>query len=335
MALGSGAMTAALQRPIWTLPRTLWSPRPRRVDARQSTRPSPRGVIIEAYAVPGPLYITASFDRDRLSGLTPPRLLPNQSFLQFPSREEEVEPRRAEPPLVRVRLHVHYRVHSRQMLCVAGSAIPFGWSFLSIAKVPMSWAPDDLWGVEVELPPGTKLDYKYVILEEQDWTQQVNEAAEGRVQYSYRMEPETSPPDVQHITKQMAIVAWQPGPNRQLSVPTEEELAALKPGVRLDRAPPPHSAAASGPTAGGSPIGGGQRGYGAQALGRTRSAQPPPFTGSGAAASMPPRQEELTGMWEVLTLDADGRPALERRDVWGREEPPPRSVGRSTWSDGL
>ncbi|KFM28251.1 hypothetical protein F751_1530 [Auxenochlorella protothecoides] len=228
-------------------------------------------------------------------------------------REEEVEPRRAEPPLVRVRLHVHYRVHSRQMLCVAGSAIPFGWSFLSIAKVPMSWAPDDLWGVEVELLPGTKLDYKYVILEEQDWTQQVNEAAEGR----------------------MAIVAWQPGPNRQLSVPTEEELAALKPGVRLDRAPPPHSAAASGPTAGGSPIGGGQRGYGAQALGRTRSAQPPPFTGSGAAASMPPRQEELTGMWEVLTLDADGRPALERRDVWGREEPPPRSVGRSTWSDGL
>lgn len=228
MALGSGAMTAALQRPIWTLPRTLWSPRPRRVDARQSTRPSPRGVIIEAYAVPGPLYITASFDRDRLSGLTPPRLLPNQSFLQFPSRskdlrwcsrsllppngplialqlalvpsekfeclrstrgpaswrhtapldhytrrEEEVEPRRAEPPLVRVRLHVHYRVHSRQMLCVAGSAIPFGWSFLSIAKVPMSWAPDDLWGVEVELLPGTKLDYKYVILEEQDWTQQV------------------------------------------------------------------------------------------------------------------------------------------------------------------
>lgn len=90
MALGSGAMTAALQRPIWTLPRTLWSPRPRRVDARQSTRPSPRGVIIEAYAVPGPLYITASFDRDRLSGLTPPRLLPNQSFLQFPSRSKDL-----------------------------------------------------------------------------------------------------------------------------------------------------------------------------------------------------------------------------------------------------
>ncbi len=30
-----------------------------------------------------------------------------------------------------------------------------------------------------------------------------------------------SPPDVQKITKQMAIVAWQPGPNRLLQVPTE------------------------------------------------------------------------------------------------------------------
>lgn len=35
----------------------------------------------------------------------------------------------------RVRLEVEYRVHSRQMLCVGGSAIPLGWSFLSIAKV--------------------------------------------------------------------------------------------------------------------------------------------------------------------------------------------------------
>jgi hypothetical protein len=28
-------------------------------------------------------------------------------------------------------------------------------------------------------------------------------------------------PDVQIITKQMAIVAWQPGPNRIVQVPTE------------------------------------------------------------------------------------------------------------------
>lgn len=73
-----------------------------------------------------------------------------------------------------MRLSVEYRVHSRQMLCVGGSQIPFGWSFLSIAKVPASWNPGDMWAVEVELPAGTKVEYKYVILEEQDWTQQVS-----------------------------------------------------------------------------------------------------------------------------------------------------------------
>jgi hypothetical protein len=76
-------------------------------------------------------------------------------------------------PAYRVRLAVDYRVHSRQMLCIGGSQIPFGWSFLSIAKVPASWNPGDVWAVEVELPAGTKVEYKYVILEEQDWTQQV------------------------------------------------------------------------------------------------------------------------------------------------------------------
>lgn len=54
-----------------------------------------------------------------------------------------------EKPLVRVRLCVHYRVHSRQMLCVGGSQIPFGWSFLSIAKVPMTWNQGDVWTCEV------------------------------------------------------------------------------------------------------------------------------------------------------------------------------------------
>jgi hypothetical protein len=54
-----------------------------------------------------------------------------------------------EPSLVRVRLSVHYRVHSRQMLCIGGSQIPFGWSFLSIAKVPMMWTEGDLWTTEV------------------------------------------------------------------------------------------------------------------------------------------------------------------------------------------
>ena len=54
-----------------------------------------------------------------------------------------------EPQLVRVRLCVNYRVHSRQMLCIGGSQIPFGWSFLSIAKVPMVWTEGDLWTAEV------------------------------------------------------------------------------------------------------------------------------------------------------------------------------------------
>jgi hypothetical protein len=57
-----------------------------------------------------------------------------------------------EKPLVRVRLSVHYRVHSRQMLCVGGSQIPFGWSFLSIAKVPMTWNQGDVWTCEVSKP---------------------------------------------------------------------------------------------------------------------------------------------------------------------------------------
>ena len=102
-----------------------------------------------------------------------------------------------EPQLVRVRLCVNYRVHSRQMLCIGGSQIPFGWSFLSIAKVPMVWTEGDLWTAEVGcfhslpwhrcfqcehtcwvvltqvsaqqvlLPANTKIEYKYVILEEQ------------------------------------------------------------------------------------------------------------------------------------------------------------------------
>lgn len=109
--------------------------------------------------------------------------------------------REPDRPLVRVRLCVHYRVHSRQMLCVGGSQIPFGWSFLSIAKVPMTWNQGDVWTCEVSrdwegahpgeeregwhsptdyrplppvrvslqllLPAGQRVEYKYVILEEQ------------------------------------------------------------------------------------------------------------------------------------------------------------------------
>ena len=34
------------------------------------------------------------------------------------------------------------------MLCIGGSQIPFGWSFLSIAKVPMTWSDGDIWTAE-------------------------------------------------------------------------------------------------------------------------------------------------------------------------------------------
>ena len=39
--------------------------------------------------------------------------------------------------------------------------------------------------------------------------------------FSYRTEREDSPPDVPTIQKQMAIVAWQPGPNRVVQVPSQ------------------------------------------------------------------------------------------------------------------
>lgn len=70
------------------------------------------------------------------------------THIEFPSRQHS-EGSKEKVPLVRVRLSVHYRVHSRQMLCIGGSQIPFGWSFLSIAKVPMEWNPDDVWVTEV------------------------------------------------------------------------------------------------------------------------------------------------------------------------------------------
>lgn len=90
----------------------------------------------------------------------------------------------------------------------------------------------------------------------------------------------------------------------------QEELAQLKPGERIERvAPPPPPQMSS------------QRSYGQQAVGKllgspleaSSAASGGPSTGVGAGAS-PPRQEELSGMWEVLTLDEEGRPFLDR---WG------------------
>lgn len=198
------------------------------------------------------------------------------------------------------------------MLCVGGSAIPFGWSFLSIAKVPMAWTPTDLWVVDVELPAGTRVEYKYVVLEEQDWTRQVNESVEGLVDYTYRQAPDDSPPDVQRITKQMAIVAWQAGSNRVLVVPDETELTALREGggvvCRWPVAPGEGVAGWSG--------GGGGRSYGRQAVGRGR--------GSGSDCSDSEECDVGEHTWERLSLDENRQPFLERRDAWGRGESPSR-----------
>ena len=81
-------------------------------------------------------------------GTSPDSIREVTPFVQFPDRSPEKEPEK--PQLVRVRLSVHYRVHSRQLLCIGGSQIPFGWSFLSIAKLPMEWNPGDLWTTEVK-----------------------------------------------------------------------------------------------------------------------------------------------------------------------------------------
>lgn len=262
------------------------------------------------------------------------------SFIPFPLRDESSL--KNTPPLVRVRLSVQFRVHSRQMLCVGGSTIPLGWSFLSIAKVPMSWTPDDIWMVDMELPAGTRIEYKYVILEEQDWTQQVNQSSEGKVEYTYRVSPDQNPPDIRRITKQMAIVAWQSGPNRILHVPSETELASLHPGGRIKRGSQsldlPEKAVTSSnsretlkntnqPEDSSSPktlrpisdvnsstpsATGTQRLYGEKALG---PAAFPPSTNK----IPPPRPEEFVGIWEELSLDEKGCPFLERRDVWGQE----------------
>lgn len=240
-----------------------------------------QGFVVRNEAIPGPLFMSGE-DGDFLKGVKSAG-----SFIKFPVRSMSSIKRT--PPLVRVRLSVEYRVHSRQMLCVGGSAIPFGWSFLSIAKVPMSWEPNDIWIVEVELPAGSKVEYKYVILEEQDWTQQVNANSEGTVDYSYRVQPETSPPDVQKITRKMAIVAWQSGANRVLQVPGEKEIYNIPRSKQMHRE------------------------FEADA-----SSVPTKWTTiDGDAKIFVDSSKKLSQ--EVLYIDEDNRPILERRDVWGMQ----------------
>lgn len=81
----------------------------------------------------------------------------------------------------------------------------------------------------------------------QDWTKIVNEESQGLVEISYRSGFEPGrPPDVRAIQRQMAIVAWQPGPNRILHVPSEVRGAAARARWRAAgaRARPPSSRAA-------------------------------------------------------------------------------------------
>ncbi|GFR41722.1 hypothetical protein Agub_g2473 [Astrephomene gubernaculifera] len=130
-------------------------------------------------------------------------------------------------PTVRVKFSVHYRAHRHQILCIGGSQLPLGWSFLSIAKMPMAWNPDDKWTCEVEFAAGQRIEYKYVVLEEQEWTNLADKYAQGYVEVPYRTAADPGrPPDPREIVA-MAIVAWQPGPNRVLQVPSEDEIKRL------------------------------------------------------------------------------------------------------------
>eukprot|EP00216_Chloropicon_sp_CCMP2111_P001608 CAMPEP_0198237888 /NCGR_PEP_ID=MMETSP1446-20131203/3655_1 /TAXON_ID=1461542 ORGANISM="Unidentified sp, Strain CCMP2111" /NCGR_SAMPLE_ID=MMETSP1446 /ASSEMBLY_ACC=CAM_ASM_001112 /LENGTH=285 /DNA_ID=CAMNT_0043920167 /DNA_START=274 /DNA_END=1131 /DNA_ORIENTATION=+ len=128
---------------------------------------------------------------------------------------------------VRVKFSVQYRCHSRQMLAIAGSMAPLGWSFLSIARNPLTWNKGDVWTVELNLPVGSRVEYKYVLLEEQGWTKQADEAAEGLVPVYRGPQDDPSDPDTDSIVRQMAIVAWQPGPNLVYTVPSEENVREL------------------------------------------------------------------------------------------------------------
>jgi len=125
-------------------------------------------------------------------------------------------------PLVRVRFQLQYRCHSRQMLAIAGSSAPLGWSFLSIARNPLIWKEGDWWTIELNFPEGARVEYKYVVLEDQNWTKQADEAAEGLVPL-YRPSGEVTEPDTEAIVRKMAIVAWQPGPNVVYTVPAQED----------------------------------------------------------------------------------------------------------------
>eukprot|EP01026_Neomeris_dumetosa_P073786 TRINITY_DN7629_c0_g1_i13.p2 TRINITY_DN7629_c0_g1~~TRINITY_DN7629_c0_g1_i13.p2 ORF type:complete len:444 (-),score=75.91 TRINITY_DN7629_c0_g1_i13:1312-2643(-) len=220
------------------------------------------------------------------------KLYEEQQFLQFPSRQKQEKP--TEQRKILVRFKVNYRVHSRQILCMGGSQLPFGWAFLSITKVPMTWNKGDDWTRELQLPVGMQVEYKYVILERQDWIKiQDDSVAEGMVtipappRYRTGFSPEP-PPQIEQIEEKMAIVSWQPGPNRVLKVPDESELQNLKPGDRIERSPA-----------------------------RPRTEYYRRDWKTGEKIVLP---EHQAGTKEFLQMDEDGVISIERYDVWGYDD---------------
>jgi hypothetical protein len=159
-------------------------------------------------------------------------------------------------------------------------------------------------------------------------------------------------PDVARIQRRMAIVAWQPGANRVVAVPTEDEAAALVRG-----APPLARVPARAPArAGGPPVGFRPRTPGTPAFGRRAGGEEGPMLpggegrsggsgsdsnsdGESAAGSVPlsssassspgppplearkRRPAPDDGTREQLSLTDESVIFLERRDVWGL--PPP------------
>ena len=76
--------------------------------------------------------------------------------------------------------------------------------------------------MQLNFPEGARIEYKYVVLEDQNWTKQDDEAAEGLVPL-YRPSGDVTEPVTEAIVRKMAIVAWQPGPNLVYTVPSQDE----------------------------------------------------------------------------------------------------------------
>lgn len=143
-----------------------------------------------------------------------------------------------------------------------------------------------------------RLEYKYVILEEQVvakppsskplfqvWTNQQDEDSEGIVEVTYRTGTTPGqPPDVHKIRKQMAIVDWQPGPNRVIQIPSRDEIDRLTPGGKMRRTP----------------------------------ARPRSYVHFGRPGNA--LKKASNGTWEELSLDSKENPILKRHDIWPNKE---------------